>query len=292
MCKTKISYSAFVALAVLCGATMFTGCGDDSSTSVNDEQPSSSVEAPTSSAEGESSSSDKAKTDKSSSSSKEDKIAESSSSAKKDKSSSSANGGEPAEQSSSSSQGILLNPNIQYDTIVDSRDAHIYRTVKIGDQQWMAENMNYGVYEDCFDAQGDRCVDDTCSCTKYGRLYTWLSAIDDLCVQGWRLPTKEDFEKLFVTVGGDSIAGRMLKSMSDWKSDNNGVDSFGFTALPAGYRFTSGGSYGVYNNADFWCSTESTHQKAYYVNLNYKNDSAIISEAGKSEGFSIRCVKD
>lgn len=325
----------FVAMAALCGAAMFAGCGDDNSASVNDEQSSSSVESPASSSSADA---------KSSSSSKEDKTAESSSSVKDGEASGQSSssvtdplvekfgkcedkgqfevshvqddagnwyscyrgewsegflevegpewGHEPGERSSSSSQNVLLNPNIQYDSIVDSRDGRVYRTVKIGDQQWMAENMNYGVYQDCFDDQGERCVDDTCSCTKYGRLYTWFDATDDLCVSGWHLPTKDDFEKLFVTVGGDSIAGRMLKSMSDWKSDNNGDDSYGFTALPAGYRFTSGGSYGVYNNADFWCSTESTHQKAYYANLNYKNDVAIIGEAGKSEGFSIRCIKD
>ena len=85
-------------------------------------------------------------------------------------------------------------------SITDHRDGQIYKTVKIGNQVWMAENLNY-------ETENSYCYDDRMSnCLKYGRLYTWSNAME-VCPRGWRLPNKEDWETLLKNVGGDKSAG-------------------------------------------------------------------------------------
>ena len=303
MCKTKISYSAFVALAVLCGATMFMGCGDDSSTSVNDEQSSSSVEVLTSSAEGESSSSDKTKTDKSSSSSKEDKIAESSSSAKKDKSSSSANGGEPAEQSSSSVVKSLESSSSSTKTgevLVDSRDGESYKTVYIGSQHWMAENLRYRADES-----------DTLKADKKGRYYSWATAMDTtetpcnselckfarvqrqgVCPNGWHIPSVEEW-KIFI----DELEKlsrnpfEIIIDEDDWGESGN--NSTGFTAMPAGI-YSGGIIYRQYQ-ALIWSSGAAVNGKVFpdyasYLRITEKG--VRIETLEKFANISVRCIEN
>ena len=112
-------------------------------------------------------------------------------------------------------------------TMVDARDGKTYKTVKIGRQTWMAENLNY-------DIVGSRCFnDDAVNCFKYGRLYTWDAAIS-VCPSGYRLPDESEWEVLFQEVGGISEAGKMLRSKSGW-ADGNGKDSYGFSVLPSGW---------------------------------------------------------
>lgn len=166
----------------------------------------------------------------------------------------------------------------QKGTMTDSRDGKTYKTVKIGKQVWMAENLNYESENSfCYD-------DDAANCTKYGRLYTWAAAMDSVgkwsangkgcggydkkcsptypvrgvCPEGWHLPSKAEFKILFESVGGKNVAGKMLKSRSGWKDDGNGTDTFGFSALPAGdgkmYDFVRFGNVG--HAACFWSSTE------------------------------------
>ena len=107
--------------------------------------------------------------------------------------------------------------------LTDSRDGQTYRTVKIGNQVWMAENLNY-------ETANSYCYQDSVSnCTKYGRLYTWAAA-KAACPSGWHLPTEVEFKELVATVGGSSTAGKMLKSTSGWDDDEgesgNGTDAY------------------------------------------------------------------
>ena len=112
-------------------------------------------------------------------------------------------------------------------TMVDARDGKTYKTVKIGRQTWMAENLNY-------DTVGSRCLnDDAVNCFKYGRLYTWNAAIS-VCPSGYRLPDKSEWEVLFQEIGGISEAGEKLRSKSGW-TDGNGKDTYGFSVLPSGW---------------------------------------------------------
>ena len=303
MNKAKSCCGAFIAMAALCGATMFAGCGDDSSTSVNDEQSSSSVETPTNSAEGESSSSDKTKTDKSSSSSKEDKIAESSSSAKKDKSSSSANGGEPAEQSSSSVAKSLESSSSSTKTgevLVDSRDGESYKTVYIGSQHWMAENLRYRADES-----------DTLKAGKKGRYYSWATAMDTtetpcnselckfarvqrqgVCPNGWHIPSVEEW-KIFI----DELEKlsrnpfEIIIDEDDWGESGN--NSTGFTAMPAGI-YSGGIIYRQYQ-ALIWSSGAAVNGKVFpdyasYLRITEKG--VRIETLEKFANISVRCIEN
>lgn len=119
------------------------------------------------------------------------------------------------------------------DSFTDPRDGQTYRTVKIGNQVWMAENLNYRTDDSyCYD-------DEPANCRKYGRLYTWKAALN-ACPSGWHLPSYEEFETLFAAVGGKGVAGKALKSTSGWYNNDNGTDVYGFSALPAGVRDTNG----------------------------------------------------
>ena len=210
-------------------------------------------------------------------------------------------------------------------TLKDPRDGQTYRTVKIGDQVWMAENLNYRYLGPTADEDSSSfCYDNNpANCTKYGRLYLWNAAIDSagiikgnkatcrgdvnycvpsepvrgVCPQGWHLPSKAEFETLIDAVGGEDVAGKMLKSTSGWLDydgkNGNGDDAFGFSALPAGYRNYNGFYYGEGGYAYFWSSTErNSSNGAYYMYLNYGVDFADLNYGYKNVGFSVRCLKD
>ncbi|WP_290766425.1 fibrobacter succinogenes major paralogous domain-containing protein [Fibrobacter sp. UBA4297] len=170
-------------------------------------------------------------------------------------------------------------------TMTDSRDGQIYKTVKIGDQIWMAENLN-------FEVDSSYCYNDSAKyCTKYGRLYSWAAA-NRACPDGWHLPTIDEFETLFATVGKQSIAGKKLKSTSGWNNDGNGTDDFGFTALPAGIRYGKDKYYNYEgHHANFWSSIKNGSDSAEYVNMFYDYDNARQLVHDKNDGMSVRCLK-
>lgn len=170
-------------------------------------------------------------------------------------------------------------------TMTDSRDGQIYKTVKIGDQIWMAENLN-------FEVDSSYCYNDSAKyCTKYGRLYSWAAA-NRACPDGWHLPTIDEFETLFATVGKQSIAGKKLKSASGWNNDGNGTDDFGFTALPAGIRYGKDKYYNYEgHHANFWSSIKNGSDSADYVNMFYGYDSVHVFVHDKNDGMSVRCLK-
>lgn len=195
----------------------------------------------------------------------------------------------------------------EYGELVDDRDGQTYKTVKIGDQWWMAENLNYEV-------DSSFCYNDSAEyCGKFGRLYRWAATvgkserecghgytcslpsgnIQGVCPSGWHLPSRVEWETLINAVGGKSIAGIKLKSTSGWNHSGDGTDAFGFTALPAGYRLNHGDYYYKGGIADFWSSTErSSNYYAYNMYLSYDNDFASPGSNNKSYGYSVRCIQD
>ena len=228
--------------------------------------------------------------------------------------------------SSSASETVLnsyekeayLNPEIKYDSIVDSRDGQVYKTVKIGDQVWMAQNLNYADSAKTPSLLGRSwCYNDSSkNCEKYGRLYTWAAAMDSvetgcgysesgtgcyrttdvqgICPSDWHLPSFDEWEVLYVYAGEEYISGRTLKSKKGWKDDGNGFDDYGFSAIPAGekdsYRFYDEGMH-----ASFWSSSEFdwyASEEAYYLDLSYSNLHAEIPTYVKYHARSIRCIKD
>ncbi len=203
--------------------------------------------------------------------------------------------------------------NCEYGELIDERDGQIYKTVKIGAQWWMAENLNYEIENSwCGGGSGETKGD----CATYGRLYTWATVIgksenecgyahkcnlgaaneQGVCPDGWHVPTYDEWGILFAAVGGEFTAGRKLKAQNGWKAydDITNEDTFGFAALPAGglSYFDDVGFYGTGNNALFWSATQEDENYAYVMNLYFNADFAILGYLTKDFGFSVRCVKD
>jgi uncharacterized protein (TIGR02145 family) len=166
-------------------------------------------------------------------------------------------------------------------SFTDGRDGKTYRTVTIGTQTWMAENLNYQT------ADSSWCYgNDNSNCATYGRLYTWNRA-KSACPVGWHLPSRQEWNSL-VTAVGDS-AGTKLKAVSpDW----TGTDDFGFSALPGGYRiyveaFYTLGAYGYW-----WAATEN--DASFADGRGMYSGTSVVAEynVDKSNGYSVRCVQD
>lgn len=177
----------------------------------------------------------------------------------------------------------------------DPRDGKTYKTVKIGKQVWMAENMNYDIKRSyCYD-------DDPENCQKYGRLYTWEAALN-ACPPGWHLPTKEEFETLVANVGGWNVAGKMLKSKQGWDpyehefehalQDGNGIDKYGFNVLPAGGRDICGHFVNAGKSAYFWSATGIDGIDAYSLDLDYSSEDANLDSSLMDDAGSVRCLRD
>jgi uncharacterized protein (TIGR02145 family) len=199
------------------------------------------------------------------------------------------------------------------DTFVDSRDGQTYKTVTIGTQTWMVQNLN-------FKTDSSYCYgDEEKNCDKYGRLYTWAAAVgkaedecgrarecnlppghvQGVCPEGWHLPSKVEWETLFAAVGGEYTAAKVLKSISGWKDNGNGTDDVGFFVLPAGNgirrqnldkeEWYRGEGY----SADFWSATEDIGEeiRAYEVTLHSEHDDASLGGDAKDFLASVRCLK-
>lgn len=159
-----------------------------------------------------------------------------------------------------------------------------YKTVKIGSQTWMAENLKVETKDSwCYD-------NDESKCEEYGRLYTWSAAMK-ACPSGWHLPSDSEFKTLFETVGEKWKKGKMLKSKTGWGDPGNGTDAYSFSALPAGYRLINGNFDGEGDNAYFWSSTGSA-RKTHYMYLDYSDYGGQEDNSEEFSGFSVRCVKD
>ena len=179
------------------------------------------------------------------------------------------------------------------ESFTDSRDGLSYDVVKIGDLTWMAENLN-------FEMAGSFCPEgDSRNCKRLGRLYSWAEA-KSVCPDGWRLPTKEDFEALVAAMSEDaaqspsqSRAGAALKAKDGWFKKGNGSDALGFKALPAGYRGADGKFDGIGGYAYFWSATEDAENResnAFYLFLSFSSDVASINAFAKEDYRSVRCV--
>ena len=212
---------------------------------------------------------------------------------------------------SSSGMKSSSSSEVRYGTLKDSRDGKTYKTVTIGSQTWMAENLNYWADSSfCYDDKGT-------NCTKYGRLYRWAAAVGKseskcggghtcslpsgnirgVCPSGWHLPSSDEWNILFTAVGGKSTAAKVLKSMYGWPDYEDiyrsGTDAFGFSALPAGDRYFGddyrNGGYVAY----FWTSTEANkNYNSYSIEMSYDGDAGTLRADGKDMGYSVRCVRD
>ena len=207
------------------------------------------------------------------------------------------------------------------DMICDSRDGERYKTVQIGNQRWMAENLRYSVDEGwCYE-------NDYENCKSYGRLYTWTAAVGldasfqsafakdsigpkhrGVCPEGWHIPSKAEVDALIAFVQDENSkqrdkenVGTSLKSAEGWmecdKEDDEcsaGSDRYGFNAKPAGRRNVDGTFDDLLHDAGFWTAEESDNAShAPYWDLYYATDKFWGSYTNKKTvGYSVRCLKD
>ena len=211
--------------------------------------------------------------------------------------------------------------NCVYGKVTDKRDGQVYKTVVIGDQVWMAQNMNLKTEESSCYYDSDE------NCSMDGRFYTWADAMDrkgewsddgkgcsnmftcsarypirGICPEGWHLPSREEFKILIESLGGMDGAGDSLKSTSGWeeydgfyKRSGNGSDAYGFGALPVGYlSYDNPVSEGFYVN--YWSATECGDECAHHLSLSYFSGVASVGDGygrtKSSDSFPVRCVKD
>jgi len=187
------------------------------------------------------------------------------------------------------------------DESVKDIDGNIYKTVKIGDQWWMAENLKVTHYrngdqiacltiDDEWDQpMGAYCYynNDISNIGQYGMLYNWFAVSNSRSIapEGWHVPTEAEWQELVEYLGGDTLAGSRMKKPTK--------DTIGFAALFGGYRYNHGAFDGIGINAYFWSSTESNEGNAWYRYLYYGNSNVYRDDSGwKQAGYSVRCVRD
>ena len=236
----------------------------------------------------------------------------------------------PEEWSWDVPQSARLNPNIKYDTMIDPRDKQVYKIVKIKvkehdySQVWMAENLNYAdsVKTPSLKGQNWCYNNDEKNCKVSGRYYTWAAAIDSvalandsknpldcgsgktcglnrgvqgICPDGWHLPTLHEWGLLSVALGNAGVAGDSLKALTGWDyagtADNNGVDAYGFAALPTGRMVSTSSWSNVGSNVYYWSSEEDGTYEAQYSNINNIYTKFYLSQGSKKYGQSVRCIK-
>ncbi|MDR2582618.1 MAG: fibrobacter succinogenes major paralogous domain-containing protein [Fibromonadaceae bacterium] len=173
----------------------------------------------------------------------------------------------------------------QKGSFTDSRDKKTYKTVKIGEQTWMAENLNYN-------ASGSKCYDNQpTNCDKYGRLYDWNTA-KSACPGGWHLPSDGDWNVLMKFVNPSCLgnekfcanAGAKLKATND----------FGFAALPGGLGNHKGDFGDIGISTIWWSSSEMINTNNVYVRTisSSNRDDVRRGNLNKTNLFSVRCVLD
>jgi uncharacterized protein (TIGR02145 family) len=219
-----------------------------------------------------------------------------------------ANGSDVAFKTTDTSKVIIeFNPNLTYDSIYDS-EGNKYRTIQIGTQTWMAENLrstklNNGTdipfipdsYAWVLLSTPGYCWYNSDS-VGYGALYNWYTAASgNLCPEGWHVPSDDEWTVLTDFLGGKDHAGGKLKEAgtTHWMSPNaDATNESGFSALPGGYRFYSGGYNDITRYGFWWTSTEWSSTGAWYRDVYYGYTSVDRSNSSKQSAANVRCIKD
>ena len=214
---------------------------------------------------------------------------------------------------------VILNTTITATegTFLDTRDSTVYKTVKIGNQTWMAENLAYlpevspssdesftipKHYVYGYQGNGAEKVKTTNNYKTYGVLYNWPAA-KNACPDGWHLPLDEEWEVLAAWISQDNggytkdnddweSVGLHLKTTSGWDSGGHGTDDYEFGALPGGERSDGGSFSSLTFGGRWWSATEAGNSDAFVRSMNSEQDAFNRYYIMKEYGFSVRCVKD
>jgi uncharacterized protein (TIGR02145 family) len=191
-------------------------------------------------------------------------------------------------------------------------DGNIYKTVKIGDQVWMSENLKATKFNDgtsialITDNKSWEAAQKPAYCWNmnnsankaiYGALYNWLTvSTNKLCPQGWHVPSDDEWSQLINLLGSVPEAGGKLKETGTihWSSPNtDATNTSGFTALPGGNRNINGTFEDVGKYCGWWSSDKSTdlENNSSWWGVSYNYGSSISSITDMKVGYSIRCIK-
>ena len=194
------------------------------------------------------------------------------------------------------------------DDPISDIDGNVYNTVNIGNQRWMADNLNVSHFRN-----GDPipqamtmaewihageeekpawCYygNDPANASTYGKLYNWYAVEDPrgLEPEGWRVPTARDWAELIDCLDGNDIAGKKMKSIYGWDLDGNGDNSSRFNGLPGGGRLVNGEFANLGNAGVWWASTQNSAITSFGFNLNYSDSKVLRGEFDKATGLSVR----
>jgi uncharacterized protein (TIGR02145 family) len=208
------------------------------------------------------------------------------------------------------------NTNLTYCSMTD-QEGNAYKTIIIGTQEWMAENLRTSIYrngvpittglsdsewQSAMSGSWSYCNNDPILNCPYGKLYNWYAIVDNrnLCPTGWHAPTIQDWGTLLnyidPTANGGSnqnnIAGSLMKSPAFWSPGS--TNSSGMSIIPSGGRNNLGdGTYtGFGSNCNLWSTTIANANEAWLINLNPYYNYAASTTLGKNGGYTVRCVKD
>ena len=208
------------------------------------------------------------------------------------------------------------NPTSGYGPSISDKDGNTYKTVYIGTQQWMAENLKTAKYNDGTEIPNvtgssqwanlttgawSYYNNDPANNAKYGKLYNWY-AVDpttngnkNVCPTGWHVPTDAEWAVLTDYLGGISVSGGKMKEVgtTSWNDPNTDATNTSlFTGLPGGYS----DYYGIYYDFGFkgywWSSTGNDTGTDWYLYLDTNNGNAVRNNDSKKNGFSVRCLRD
>jgi uncharacterized protein (TIGR02145 family) len=221
------------------------------------------------------------------------------------------------------SAGTGYGNQIIFTSSIEDIESNIYKTVQIGTQVWMAENLRTTMYRDGSSvpnvtlatewntlATDAYCwYDNNAASYKalYGALYNWFAINKGtLCPTGWHIPSDEEFKTLEKYLGmtqeqADAYSiidrgtdqGAKMKSTTGWYTNGNGTNSSGFNGLPGGYRYGGdGGFYDIGKLCYWWSSTEFDALKATYRRLDYSINGVLREGTSKKGGKFVRCLKN
>jgi uncharacterized protein (TIGR02145 family) len=195
--------------------------------------------------------------------------------------------------------------------LVRDVEGNVYKTVNIGTQVWMAENLKTTKFNDGtsiplvtnYDSWAALTTpaycwynNDSSNKEVYGALYNWYAVnTNKLCPEGWHIPADSEWTTLMDYLGDSKNAGGLLKEKGThhWKTPNTGAtDKIGFTALPGGYRSYNGSFNWIRISGYWWSSTEDSKFKIYFWQLRFKSGQIFPYYSEKSNGFCVRCLQD
>jgi uncharacterized protein (TIGR02145 family) len=211
------------------------------------------------------------------------------------------------------------NPELTYGSMTD-QEGNVYKTIVIGTQEWMAENLNTSIYRNgdsiptgLSNADWENTINtqqgawayynnDASYACPYGKLYNWYACADarELCPVGWHVPTYTEWMVLTDFLGGEAISGGKMKTTGTidaatglWLSPNTGANnSSGFSGAPGGARDFNGGYDLIGDCGLWWSSSESDAYVPWSHLLFYLGGNASLGGSAKQCGFSVRCLRD